>query len=403
MVYDPSHDRFLAFFRPEVLSPYREQADKYELRTDHFEGEVTLASPYYQQLSESEREAEYLEVKFGYRTLKNGELCVVAFVHDLKDKSSKAHGDRWAPFIVKDADWLDHADDKRFSLWCRRYAEGDWEVDNGPAFQLMEEVRTVNGLTLEAVGMRLYDVGDDPPIIVPAAENTWRYEDAHISLYAILIDGLSITCMRLLAVPLKRRMNPAATRTLNALRKTLLPSLEGDQDFTDPMDNVSTQRGRAAHKVRQPATAMKAFEQFSNDLEACVVAVRLVRTTLESEFGMDANKSRTRQEAINHLPKIAKAPSAGDSVNAALKMKGKTVASVEVGTEGEIKDRHQTEVVIVHFTDGSIMSIVTGSNAANFSCEKHRPGLPRRLPCSMGAAKSVIARHDDSAVLVASR
>ncbi len=372
MVYDPSHDRYLVFFRPEVLSPYREQADKYELRTDHFEGKVTLAGPYYQQLNDQEREAEYIEVKFGYRTLKNGELCVVAFIHDLKDKSSKAHGDRWAPFIVKDAEWLDYADDQRFSLWYRRYVEGDWDVDNGPAFQLMEEVRIVNGLTLEAVGMRLYEVGDDPPVIFPAAENTWRYEDAHISLYAILIDGLSLPCMRLLAVPLKRKMDPAATQTRNALQKTLLPSLEGDPNFAAPMANVSTQRGKAAHTVRAPATAMKAFGQFSNDLEACVVAVRLVRTTLEREFGMDANKSRTRQEAINHLPEIAKTADMGDSVNAALGMRGKTVATVEVGTEREIKDRHQTEVVIIHFTDGSIMSIVTGSNAGNFSCEKHR-------------------------------
>ena len=83
--------------------------------------------------------------------------------------------------------------------------------------------------------MLLYEVGDDPPIIFPAAENTWRYEDAHGSLYAILIDGLSLPCMRLLAVPLKRKMDPAAARTLNALQKTLLPALEGDPNFAAPM------------------------------------------------------------------------------------------------------------------------------------------------------------------------
>jgi hypothetical protein len=74
-------------------------------------------------------------------------------------------------------------------LWYRRYLEGHWNVENGPAFQLASEIKLINGLSREAVGRRLYAV-DEPYISYPAAQNTHRYEDAHRELYGVLIDGL---------------------------------------------------------------------------------------------------------------------------------------------------------------------------------------------------------------------
>jgi hypothetical protein len=48
-------------------------------------------------------------------------------------------------------------------------------------------------------------------------------------------------------------------------------------------------------------------------------------------------------------------------------MVGKTVAKVEFGFREHIDDVHQSEVLIIRFADGSIMSIDTGSNAWNLS------------------------------------
>jgi hypothetical protein len=48
-------------------------------------------------------------------------------------------------------------------------------------------------------------------------------------------------------------------------------------------------------------------------------------------------------------------------------MEGKTVEIVEVGYREDREGVHGSEVVIIHFTDGSIMGLETGSNAGNIA------------------------------------
>jgi hypothetical protein len=75
----------LGFFNPAVLAPYREQPDKYTITTDHFEGRVTVTSEYFAQLDEAAQDREYIDLKFGYRTLKDGDLTIAAYLPDLVD------------------------------------------------------------------------------------------------------------------------------------------------------------------------------------------------------------------------------------------------------------------------------------------------------------------------------
>ena len=89
-------------------------------------------------------------MRLDYRTLKDGDLTIAAHPPDLVDHSPN-HVDRWRGFVVDGADWLDEDEDARFSLWYRRYLEGDWNVENGPAFQLVSEIKLINGLSREAV------------------------------------------------------------------------------------------------------------------------------------------------------------------------------------------------------------------------------------------------------------
>jgi len=96
--------QILGFFSPAVLAAYREQPDKYVLTTDHFEGRVTVTSAYFAQLDEAAQDSEYIDVKFGYRTLKNGDLAIAVYLPDLVDHSS-SHVDRWRPFIVASAEY----------------------------------------------------------------------------------------------------------------------------------------------------------------------------------------------------------------------------------------------------------------------------------------------------------
>jgi hypothetical protein len=257
-------------------------------------------------------------VHFGYRTLKNGDLTIAAYLPDLLDHSSN-HVDRWRPFLVQKGDWLDYADDERFALWCRRYLEGDWDVDNGPAFQVAEEIKLIDGLSREAVGKRLFVI-DEPNIAYPAAQNTHRYEDAHRELYGVLIDGLQKDAIDSLGKRLGRPVNVQSSRTRDALSK-IVPAVT-DPVFADALENVSAQRRLASHNVRVPAKAFRAFEQFTVDLQACHAALRHLRLALESELKMDAKKATNRQDALERLPRIVRGPEANYSINDAALMEG---------------------------------------------------------------------------------
>ena len=50
-------------------------------------------------------------------------------------------------------------------------------------------------------------------------------------------------------------------------------------------------------------------------------------------------------------------------------VKGKTIKDFEFGYIETPKDVHQAEMIIFHFTDGTSLSITTGSNAWNLSHE----------------------------------
>ena len=65
------------------------------------------------------------------------------------------------------------------------------------------------------------------------------------------------------------------------------------------------------------------------------------------------------------LPKPVAPPLPHYSINQAEKMVGKTVASVEVGHRERIAKVHSSELIVIHFTDGSSLSIDTGSNVGN--------------------------------------
>ena len=161
--YDPVLDRLIAYFEMPVLAQYRAEPDKYRILTDNFSGEVKLTASYYRKAGD----AEYISVRFGYRTLRSGNVVVAAFAPDLTDKSP-GHRSRWRPHRVQDADWIDYQEDVRFSSWVQRCLEGSWEVDSGPEYYLGEEIKLINGLTLEVVETRLYNVPDEITVMYPA-------------------------------------------------------------------------------------------------------------------------------------------------------------------------------------------------------------------------------------------
>jgi len=334
----------LAYFDQQVLAAYRAEPQKYSLATDSFEGTLTVTSKYYSELEEAGGAGkEYLNIRFGYRTLMDGNLAVVVWLPDLE--KATAHQARWLGFHLKHPVWTEERDE-RFENWAMRYLEGSWDVDNGPRHYLEQTMNTINGLTSELVGCPLYKHVINESLSYPSAQNTHRYQDAHKELYGFLIDGLDKQCISELAGLLNRGLKTDNKNTIKAIT-ALFPELGAPSTFYSAVNLVSEQRRLASHGVRPPAETFSAFSTFTNDLSLCLQALRDLLAVLEHSFGVDAESAYTRQEAMKRLPRLVRPSSPHFSIVQADRMVGKTVEKVEYGFREDIKGLQVQQVLLV--------------------------------------------------------
>ncbi|MBC8274488.1 MAG: hypothetical protein H8E40_05910 [Chloroflexi bacterium] len=363
-----SVEHLLGYFDQQVLAAYRNEPHKYEIESDYFEGELTITNEYYRELESTGKTSEVVSIRFGYRTLRDGNLAIVAWLPDLFEKS-KAHVQRWSAFHLKNPEWTTDYDE-RFGNWVLRYLEGSWDVDNGPLHYLGQTIKIINGLTTELVGIPLYKHEIDETLGYPAGENTHRYQDSHKELYGYLIDGLDKDCISRLASSLGKSINVGDKNTIQAIKK-LFPDLETSPSFMPAVNLVSDQRRLASHGVRLPAENFPAFSQYTKDLFLCLEAVRELLAMLERDFGVNGEEVHKRHEAKKWLPHINRPPEAHYSIVQASRMKGKTVERVEFGFREEIEGLHESEALIIYFTDGSIMSLEADSNIGNLVSDEN--------------------------------
>lgn len=358
------YQQIVGYFDQQVLASYRSEPDKYMLKTDHFEGRL-------QAVVDDDGvsvAAGYINIRFGYRTCANGGLALAVFMPDLVDKSP-AHAPRWAVYRLANQE-LTTEPDKRFEMWKARYLEGSWSVENGPRSHLEETVAIINALCLEASGVEraLFKFTNNPALNFPAAQNTHAYQDAHRELYGYIIDGLDKETIKRIAARQGLTLNVSSDKTRKALEKAL-PTPPLGSVLQPALDKVSAERYRAGHNVRPPAQRFPAFEEFTNDLEAVVMGLRELLTTLEHVLGMSGERAQKRQQAKVYLPRIDRPPEAHYSIAQLPQIVGKTVERVEYGFCKHIEGTHQSEGMILYFTDGSILGIDTGSNACNVAYE----------------------------------
>ena len=363
-----SAQHLLGYFDQQVLAAYRNEPHKYEIESDYFEGELSVTDSYYRELEAVGKTDQTVNVKFGYRTLRDGNLALVAWLPDLFERS-KSHVQRWSAFHLKNPEWTTDQDE-RFINWVRRYLEGDFDVDNGPLHYLAETVNVINGLTSELVGARLFTHELDQTLGYPAAENTHRYQDSHKALYGYLIDGLNKDCISRLAAKSGKSITTSDKNTIQAIAK-LLPRLKTAKNFMPAIELISKERRLAAHGVRPPAEHFPAFSQFTKDLFLCLEALKELLAILEQEFSVNGEEALKRHEAKKWLPDINRPPEGHFSIVQASNMIGKTIERVELGFRKEMKGVHGSEALIIHFTDGSIMGLVSGSNAGNIANEEN--------------------------------
>ncbi len=371
---DKSYKKLLGYFKQDVLASYKSQPDKYVVETDFFEGRIRLTKDYAAELIKLDNTQEMIDVRFGYRTLKSGELAIAAYMPDLVGNPggprSQAHQDVWLGFLIESPEWTAELDD-RFSLWVQRYVEGDWNVENGPLRQLEDVIQTISALTAKELGCSLFKFPKNPALNFPSAQNTHQYQDAHRELYGYVIDGLDKSCIDQVASRAGGAQKSSGKMTVQALQQAL-PQMPSTRLWR-ALETVSEQRIKAVHAVRPAATKFQAFEQFNQDVEAVLDGLRDLLTHLEGVLNMNGERARERQTAQSGLPKIDqnpdRAPMENYSINQIQRAVGKTIERVEFGFEERIQEVHESEVIILHFTDGSVLGISTGSNSVNLSSE----------------------------------
>ncbi len=187
------YQQIVVYFDQQVLASYRNEPDRYILKTDHFEGRL-------QSVVDDDGVAVAtgrIDIRFGYRTRANGDLAMAVFLPDLVDKSP-VHSPRWAAYHLTNQE-LTVEPDRRFEMWKARYLEGSWCVENGPRYHLEETVAIINALCLEVVGQALFKFTNNPTLNFPAAQNTHAYQDTHRELYGYIIDGLDKETIKLIA------------------------------------------------------------------------------------------------------------------------------------------------------------------------------------------------------------
>lgn len=192
LTHDEIHnaEKYLGYFSRDILSVYQNSPDKYTIKSDDFHGRLSISDTYAEATDES---TDWIDIRFGYRALADGDFALVVWLPDLFEKS-KAHIDRWRSFQMDHPNW-DTGPDSRFAKWVKRYIQGSWAIDNGLIHRLSWHIELINAITMELVNIPLYSHEISGHLRHPVTNNTHAYQDAHRELYGYLLDGINKTCI----------------------------------------------------------------------------------------------------------------------------------------------------------------------------------------------------------------
>jgi len=187
-----------------------------------------------------------------------------------------------------------------------------------------------------------------------------------LELYRLIIDGLDKDALILLADLLKISLTDH-TKTLNSL-KELLP-----QDLIPiihkPLKKCSNERSDI-HGVPSELGSFPAFDTFHRDLIEIAKSLEELNKWIENSLSADSKACLEREETMNELfPKFMGPPRPEFKMDELKRAEGKTIKSVEFGEETKCEGVHGSEGMIFHFTDGSSMAILVGSNAEDLTDE----------------------------------
>ncbi len=353
------YERHFIYFDRSVLAQYRVSPNIYELREDDMGG--ILETRLYNDLDNESSEDQYVKVRFGFRRLKNNCVCIAGLLYDILELPEK---DQliWRGNMLNNPGFAQ--EDPAFERWIHRYIEGSWDIEDGPRIQIERHVKSIRALTHLTLGRPLFRFEENILINYPISQNEDAYDKAHLELYRLIIDGLDKDALGLLACKLKIPLSDSK-KTLNSL-KELLP-YDLIPIIHKPLKKCSKERSDI-HGVPSEMGTIPVFDRFHRDLIEIAASLEELNKWLEKTLSADSVACLEREEWMKGLsPKFIGPPKPEFKLNELRKAEDKTIESVEFGEEGEMKGVHGHEGMIFHFTDGTSMSILVGSNVGNLA------------------------------------
>lgn len=359
-------EKYFRYFNRSVLNHYKANSHIYEVNEDDIGGEIRVNKDWSQQIEE---QYPYLELRFAFRKLKDNTTCIAMFMPSFVDKVPEFEIHKWVGFHIKNPIFKE--DDVNFQRWVDMYIHGSWEIESGPKIQIEKLIPLISSLTSHAIGTPLFKYDKNVLLNYPSAENIEEYTKAVLELYRLVIDGMQKDAIVKLAHYLKKPLTDEDKR-LNCL-KEIVP---GDKRkiIHNPLSQLSRKRMSIHGVPTEGINKLDAFAKFDRDLHDIEECLRNLLIWLEESFKIDAESCKERDEALTLFPYLIGPPRPEFKYSELLRCVGKTVKSIEFGEEQEHEKLHKREAIVLHFTDGSSMSISIGSNAMNLYLEhKIRP------------------------------
>lgn len=157
-----SYEDLLVYFERAALSYYRVSPDLYCLEEDDWGGKVGPAEWRGDNLEANED--SQVRVRFGFRRLLSGRVCVAAFGPDVK-KLPERHRFIWWGHLIQSPAFA--REDPAFERFVSTYLEGEF-LEPGPKHEVQRAIQLVRALTRQI----LYFT-DGSSMAITVGSNAW--------------------------------------------------------------------------------------------------------------------------------------------------------------------------------------------------------------------------------------
>jgi len=354
---------FLAYFSTDILTHYKSKPDIYDVEEDDFGGIIDNINSAYESSSHS-----LFKVRYGYRKLHDEKISLAAFIPDLYELHEEEKK-IWQTFQLENP--IFSGDDERFEDWVAIHLSPSGKfprrkISIRPKANIYRQLNFINAMTIIKFERQLFNQANNPLLNYPSAENTEAYKDAILELYRLIIDEMSKNTIENIASYLKIELADPNKR-MNSL-KEILPEDKIEQIY-NPLKHCYDERQKIHGISTKKPQSFDAFNKFNEILLSIGDALCELRKSLEDALNLDSQKCLIRLDGKVFFPELKVTDNIKHVLEEVKKTEGKTISKIEYGKRESNPKLHESEGLIIHFTDGTSMSILVYSNAQNLASE----------------------------------